>query len=145
MTLAYQMVEESRINRKFNSLVRSSQLEKVNLLSLNGDFDTSFDKGHALSYGIEGTFNNVISNAYSQNIVVNGSEISDLGPKTNIPTRYPSDGSSYKSFAMYVNWTWNTNEFFTFNAGTRLTYTGLRARWNESASINAQLLSLIHI
>ena len=139
VTLAYQMVEESRINRKFNSLVRSSQLEKVNLLSLNGDFDTSFDEGHALSYGIEGTLNNVRSNAYSQNIVVNGSEISDLGPKTNIPTRYPSDGSSYKSFAMYVNWTWNTNEFFTFNAGTRLTYTGLRARWKESASINAQL------
>jgi hemoglobin/transferrin/lactoferrin receptor protein len=133
------MVEESRINRKFNSLVRSSQLEKVNLLSLNGDFDTSFDEGHALSYGIEGTLNNVRSNAYSQNIVVNGSEISDLGPKTNIPTRYPSDGSSYKSFAMYVNWTWNMNDFFTFNAGSRLTYTGLRASWKESASINAQL------
>jgi len=139
ITLAYQMAEESRINRKFNSLIRSSQLEKVNLLSLNGDFDTSLDKGHAFSYGIEGTLNNVRSNAYSQNIVVNGSEVSDLGPKTNIPTRYPSDGSSYKSFAMYVNWTWNMNDFFTFNAGSRLTYTGLRATWKESASINAQL------
>ena len=139
VTLAYQMVQESRINRKFNSLVRSSQLEKVNLFSLNGDFDTSFDNGHAVSYGIEGTVNSVSSNAYSQNIVINGNEISNLGPKTNIPTRYPSDGSSYKSFAMYVNWTWNMNDFFTFNAGTRLTYTGLRASWKESASINAQL------
>ena len=139
ITLAYQMVQESRINRKFSSLIRSSQLEKVNLFSLNGDFDTSFDNGHAVSYGIEGTVNMVISNAYSQNIVINGNEISNLGPKTNIPTRYPSDGSSYKSFAMYVNWTWNMNDFFTFNAGTRLTYTGLRASWKESASINAQL------
>ena len=139
ITLAYQMVQESRINRKFNSLIRSSQLEKVNLFSLNGDFDTSFDNGHAVSYGIEGTVNRVTSNAYSQNIVINGNEISNLGPKTNIPTRYPSDGSSYKSFAMYVNWTWNMNDFFTFNAGTRLTYTGLRASWKESASINAQL------
>jgi len=139
VTLAYQRVNESRINRKFNSLIRSSQLEKVNLFSLNGDFDTSFDKGHALSYGIEGTLNNVRSNAYSQNIIINGNEVSDLGPKTNIPTRYPSDGSSYKSFAMYANWTWNMNDFFTFNAGTRLTYTGLRASWKESASINAQL------
>ncbi len=139
ITLAYQMVQESRINRKFNSLIRSSQLEKVNLFSLNGDFDTSFDNGHAISYGIEGTVNGVRSNAYSQDIVINGNEISNLGPKTNIPTRYPSDGSSYKSFAMYVNWTWNMNDFFTFNAGTRLTYTGLRASWKESASINAQL------
>ena len=139
ITLAYQMVQESRINRKFSSLIRSSQLEKVNLFSLNGDFDTSFDNGHAVSYGIEGTVNRVKSNAYSQNIVINGNEISNLGPKTNIPTRYPSDGSSYKSFAMYVNWTWNMNDFFTFNAGTRLTYTGLRASWKESASINAQL------
>ena len=81
ITLSYQMAEESRINRKFNSVVRASQLEKVNILSLNGDFDTSFDKGHALAYGIEGTLNNVSSNAYSQNIVINGSEISDLGPK----------------------------------------------------------------
>ncbi len=139
ITLAYQMVQESRINRKFSSLIRSAQLEKVNLFSLNGDFDTSFDDGHAVSYGIEGTVNRVTSNAYSQNIVINGNEISNLGPKTNIPTRYPSDGSSYKSFAMYVNWTWNMNDFFTFNAGTRLTYTGLRASWKESASINAQL------
>ena len=139
ITLAYQMVQESRINRKFNSLIRSSQLEKVNLFSLNGDFDTSFDNGHSISYGIEGTINSVRSNAYSRNIVINGNEISNLGPKTNIPTRYPSDGSSYKSFAMYVNWTWNMNDFFTFNAGTRLTYTGLRASWKESASINAQL------
>ena len=53
ITLAYQMVQESRINRKFSSLIRSSQLEKVNLFSLNGDFDTSFDNGHAVSYGIE--------------------------------------------------------------------------------------------
>ena len=139
VTLAYQMVKESRINRKFNSLVRSSQLEKVNVLSLNGDFDTSFDKGHAVSYGVEGTLNNVKSNAYSQNIVIDGNVILDLGPKTNIPTRYPSDGSSYRSFAMYVNWTWNMNDFFTFNAGTRLTSTGLRASWKESASVNAQL------
>ena len=139
VTLAYQMVQESRINRKFNSLIRSSQLEKVNLISLNGDFDTSFDNGHAISYVIEGTVNSVRSNAYSQNIIINGNEISNLGPKTNIPTRYPSDGSSYKSFAMYVNWTWNMNDFFTFNAGTRLTYTGLSASWKESASINAQL------
>ena len=107
------MAEESRINRKFNSMDRSSQFEKVNILSLNGDFDTSFNKGHALSYGIEGTLNNVRSNAYSQNIIINGTAISDLGPKKNIPTRYPSDGSSYKSFAMYVNWTWNMNEFFS--------------------------------
>ena len=48
ITLAYQMVQESRINRKFSSLIRSSQLEKVNLFSLNGDFDTSFDNGHAV-------------------------------------------------------------------------------------------------
>jgi len=53
--------------------------------------------------------------------------------------RYPSDGSSYSSFASYLNWSWNMSEFFTFNVGARLTFTGLKASWNDVISVNPQL------
>ena len=41
ITAAYQALEESRIQRKFNSLTRENQKEKVKVLSLNGDFEVA--------------------------------------------------------------------------------------------------------
>ena len=37
-TAAYQNVEESRVNRKFENLTRSHQIEKVDVYSINADF-----------------------------------------------------------------------------------------------------------
>ena len=70
---------------------------------------------------------------------VSDNEVIGLGQKFAIPTRYPSDGSSYTSFASYINWSWNMSEFFTFNIGTRLTFTGIKASWNDIISVNPQL------
>ena len=70
---------------------------------------------------------------------VSDNKVIDLGQKFAIPTRYPSDGSSYTSFASYINWSWNMSEFFTFNIGTRLTFTGIKASWNDIISVNPQL------
>ena len=139
ITFGFQKVNESRIKRKFNSLNRSHQIEDLKVLSLNGDFDTSFNNGHTVSYGIETTYNHNYSKAYDRILSVDGNNVIGLGTKTAIPTRYPSDGSSYASFASYVNWSWNMSEFFTFNVGTRLTFTKLKASWNDIISVNPQL------
>ncbi len=139
ITFGFQKVNESRIKRKFNSLNRSHQIEDLTVLSLNGDFDTSFNNGHTLSYGLETTYNHNYSKAYDRILSIDGNNVIGLGTKTAIPTRYPSDGSSYASFASYVNWSWNMSEFFTFNVGTRLTFTKLKASWNDVISVNPQL------
>ena len=139
ITFGFQKINESRIKRKFYSLNRSHQIEDLKVLSLNGDFDTSFNNGHTLSYGIETTYNHNYSKAYDRTLSVDGNNVIGLGEKTAIPTRYPSDGSSYASFASYVNWSWNMSEFFTFNIGTRLTFTKLKASWNDIISVNPQL------
>ena len=139
ITFGFQKIDESRIKRKFNSLNRSHQIEDLTVLSLNGDFDTSFNNGHTLSYGLETTYNHNYSKAYDRILSVDGNNVIGLGTKTAIPTRYPSDGSSYASFASYVNWSWNMSEFFTFNVGTRLTFTKLKASWNDVISVNPQL------
>ena len=114
ITFGFQKINESRIKRKFNSLNRSHQIEDLKVLSLNGDFDTSFNNGHTVSYGIETTYNHNYSKAYDRVLDVDGNNIVGVSKKFAIPTRYPSDGSSYASFASYVNWSWNMSEFFTF-------------------------------
>ena len=139
ITFGFQKINESRIKRKFNSFNRSHQIENLKVFSLNGDFDTSFNNDHSISYGIESTYNYNYSKAYDQIIEIQGNQVTGLGNKFAIPTRYPSNGSSYTSFASYVNWSWNMSEFFTFNIGTRLTFTGLKASWNDIISVNPQL------
>ena len=139
ITFGFQKINESRIKRKFNALNRSHQIEDLKVFSLNGDFDTSFNEDHSISYGVESTYNYNYSKAYDQIIEIQGDEITGLSNKFAIPTRYPSNGSSYTSFASYVNWSWNMSEFFTFNIGTRLTFTGLKANWNDIISVNPQL------
>ena len=139
ITFGFQKINESRIKRKFNSLNRSHQIEDLKVLSLNGDFDTSFNNGHTVSYGIETTYNHNYSKAYDRVLDIDGNNIVGVSKKFAIPTRYPSDGSSYASFASYVNWSWNMSEFFTFNIGTRLTFTKLKASWNDVISVNPQL------
>ena len=139
ITLGFQKIDESRIIRKFNSLNRSHQIEDLKVFSLNGDFDTSIKGGHSISYGVETTYNKNYSKAYDQILEIDNNNILGLSEKFAIPTRYPSNGSSYASFASYVNWSWNMSEFFTFNIGTRLTFTKLKASWNNIISVNPQL------
>ena len=139
ITFGFQKINESRIKRKFDALNRSHQIEDLKVFSLNGDFDTSFNNDHSISYGVESTYNYNYSKAYDQLIEIQGNQVTGLGNKFAIPTRYPSDGSSYTSFASYVNWSWNMSEFFTFNIGTRLTFTELKASWNDIISVNPQL------
>ena len=112
ITFGFQKINESRIKRKFYSLNRSHQIEDLIVFSLNGDFDTSFNNGHTLSYGVETTYNHNYSKAYDRTLSVDGNNVVGLGEKTAIPTRYPSDGSSYASFASYVNWSWNMSVVF---------------------------------
>ena len=139
ITFGFQKINESRVKRKFNSMNRSHQIEDLKVFSLNSDFDTSFKNGHSVSYGLETTYNYNYSKAYDRILEVVGNEVVGVGQKLAIPTRYPSDGSSYTSFASYLNWSWNLSEFFTFNIGTRLTFTRLKASWNDIISVNPQL------
>ena len=139
VTLAFQKINESRIKRKFNTMNRSHQIEDLKVFSINGDFDTYFNGGHSISYGLESTYNYNYSKAYDRVLEVSDNKVIGLGQKFAIPTRYPSDGSSYTSFASYINWSWNMSEFFTFNIGTRLTFTGIKASWNDIISVNPQL------
>ena len=142
LTAAYQNVEESRVNRKFKSLTRSHQIEKVDVYSINADFYGNIAQGHSLSYGLEWTYNKIRSQGYSLDLVLDLENIVDYTNRTMIPSRYPSDGSSASSFAGYLNWIYRLNDRFTINGGLRLTGSKIIARWNDSAQVDKLLSSV---
>jgi len=139
ITFAHQKLEESRIKRDFNSLTRNYQIEKVGVFNLNGDFEFQLPEDHSFSYGFEAVNNQVGSYAYKQDLVVQQNTIVGLTPTLPIATRYPSGGSSYASYAVYLNWIWDLSNQLTFNGGIRISSTHLKGSWKEYYNINALL------
>jgi hemoglobin/transferrin/lactoferrin receptor protein len=136
---AAQFLEESRIKRKFSSLDRDTQRENLGVYSLNADFKARFAKGFDWSYGFELTHNEVKSTAFSQTLAVDGNQIVGLTVKTPIATRYPSGGSTYSTFAAYMDFRYDINPNSTLAFGARHTFTELDASWTEQALIDARL------
>lgn len=138
---AFQNINESRFNRKFQSLNLNSQYENVKVFSINSDFSTDFSDSSKLSYGFEFTNNIVNSDAYASIFKKDGDILisSPGNSKIKIPTRYPSDGSNYKSAAAYYEYRRDLSNKSNFNFGMRFTNTWLRGDWKEESLIDAQL------
>ncbi len=139
LTLAYQAIEESRIKRRFGKFNRETQLEHVDVFSFNADLFAHLSEHNSLSYGVEFTHNIVDSEAYEQNLIVSGNQVTGLGLTSHIPTRYPSAGSTYTTWALYADYHTDLSEKSTLNSGIRYTSTHLNAEWNDQALIDARL------
>lgn len=137
LTLAYQQIEESRIERRMNSLDRYYRYENVDVYSINGDFSVPLNKSENrnLSYGFEFTYNDVASNAYGKKIKVNGNEVIGFSNDFIIQSRYPDGGSNYSSTALYTNYRQDLNSKSTLNTGIRITATFLNALWIDDTFI----------
>jgi len=133
ITLAYQKIKESRINRQFTSLNRNSRFEKVHVFSLNSDFYKSLTKkgNRKLFYGMEFVHNDVDSKAQGQTINSLGTVVGSF----QLDTRYPDGGSTYSSGAVYSSYRQHLDKKNTLNVGLRLTTTVLSAGWNNNKEI----------
>jgi len=138
ITLAYQNIKESRVQRKFTSLDRSYRNENVDVLSLNGDFSVPMteDNSRIFSYGIETTYNKVNSDAIGKSLEVYNNTIVGFTDEFSVQSRYPDGGSSYTSGAAYLNYRQDINEKSTLNTGIRLVHTNLTAKWIDSTFIS---------
>jgi hemoglobin/transferrin/lactoferrin receptor protein len=139
ITAAYQALEESRIQRKFNSLSHETQEEKVKVLSINGDFELAKKERSSIAYGFELVSNRIVSTAIAKDLVLSGNKITSFNNFRPIPTRYPSDGSQYNTAALYGNFRLDFSPKTTFSLGGRFTTTHLKANWKEAALIDANL------
>jgi hemoglobin/transferrin/lactoferrin receptor protein len=138
ITMAYQNIQESRIQRKLESLDRTSRFEDVNVFSINGDFTTNFTvlKDKNFGYGFEIAYNDVRSTSKGDVLEVNNNEIVGISDTYRVQTRYPDGGSSYLSSAMYADYRQDIKKRSTLNTGIRLTNTNLRASWIDSSYIS---------
>ncbi|MBL7889589.1 MAG: TonB-dependent receptor [Bacteroidia bacterium] len=124
ITTAFQNIDESRINRRFNSNNKRYQIENIKVYSVNADFRKLLKEKHELSYGIEFLYNDVTSKAKSVNISDN----------TESPwsTRYPDGGSSMMTGAVYLTHTWEINDKLILTDGIRYSNNTLKANFNDT-------------
>ncbi|WP_215045875.1 TonB-dependent receptor [Tenacibaculum dicentrarchi] len=135
ITLAYQNIKESRIQRKFGSLKRSNKHEKVQVFSVNADFTVPLAKKRDLGYGLELAYNDVNSNAYGKTLKISTDKINGFDDDFMVQSRYPDGGSSYFSSAMYLDYRQDISYNSTLNTGVRFTNTQLDARWINQAFV----------
>jgi len=137
ITLAYQNIKESRVQRKFSSLDGYYRDENVDVLSLNGDFFVPLtkDETRIFSYGAELTYNNVNSNGVGKTLDVYNNSVVGVTDEFTIQTRYPDGGSTYTSAAAYVNYRQDVSKKSTLNTGIRFVNTHLTAKWDDDTFI----------
>ncbi len=112
--LAYQKVNESRNQQKVDDDILTKRKESVDVYSLN----TNFNKGD-FSYGTESIYNFVSSKTNTQQFGIGS-------------TRYPADGSSTFSSALYFNYLKNLNKQLHLEVGLRNTFSYLFADFSDS-------------
>ncbi len=109
-TLAYQNFKESRIDRNFQSEIRRTRSEAIDVVSFNLDLEKQLSSKSSLFYGVEYLYNYVSSEASETNIL-NGNTNSSL-------TRYP-DGSVWQSLAAYTSIKYRPSNKFVLQTGLR--------------------------
>lgn len=118
--LAYQGIEESRIDRRFQKASRNHRIEQLDIYTLNADFMKKWG-AHELRYGAEAYLNKVNSTAFAEDI--------NTGEQTTIDTRYPDGGSSMQGAAMYASHTFEVSDKLIINDGIRFSQIGLQAQF----------------
>jgi len=140
ITVAYQDITESRIQRKFSEIdKRSYRNENVDVFSVNGDFSVGLTKrkDRIFSYGFELVYNKVHSKSQGDNLIIdpNTSFITGVSSNYNVQSRYPDGGSDYFTQAVYAEYRQDLNSKNTLNTGLRFTGTQLNAKWIDDTFI----------
>ncbi|MBL4704771.1 MAG: TonB-dependent receptor plug domain-containing protein [Flavobacteriales bacterium] len=132
--LAYQNIDEDRVNRKFQNDWRNYRAEDVDVYSLNVDFTKKFDTVHSLSYGLEATHNKVVSTSFSENIVTQET--------TANSTRYPDAGSFMTTFAAYIAYDRILSEHSILNTGIRYSRSILSSNFEDTTFVQLPFNSI---
>lgn len=123
LIVAFQDYEESRNNRSFGRSGLNRRTETVQAFSANLDFDLNFKEKNNLFYGLEMVYNDVGSMALEENV--------ENGATAPISTRYP-DGSTWQSYAAYINYKNNLNTNWTLLAGARYNQVLINAPFDKT-------------
>lgn len=118
LDFAYQNLEESRHNRRFENYNLQNRIEKVNMYSISIDLHKEFSKSD-LFYGVESYLEDLNSSAFSNNI--------NTGEIKIIDTRYPNGKNNILRNDFYVSYNTILSKATNFNIGTRAGHTILNS------------------
>lgn len=118
ITIAQQTFKESRYDRKIYDDIFFETSEKVDVYSLNVDFEKNINLKSTVFYGIESVYNYVNSVGNTRNIITE-----EMIPAAG---RYP-DGSVMATNSVFLGYKNNLSEKFTFTTGVRYSYSYLNA------------------
>ncbi len=122
-TLAWQIIGQDRISRRFKNANKTFQTEDVQVFSMNADLVKFIGPKHELRYGIEGVHNDVQSAAKAMNIVT--------GTESAAPTRYPDGGSAMTTFAAYISHKFRISEKMILSDGIRFSHCQLKSEFSD--------------
>jgi hemoglobin/transferrin/lactoferrin receptor protein len=126
---AYQNYSESRHDRSLGNISMNEQFEKVDIYSVNVDFDKSIKKEkQLLYYGFEFVRNNITSEAQTKDI------ITSLAVPAG--SRYPNGSNRYSTFAIYSGYKNNLSDAVTIITGLRYNYAGLHSTIADNSFYN---------
>ena len=122
ITVAYQSIEESRMDRRFKKDLLNHRIENLDIVTSNADFAKK-SGDHEFRYGLDAFYNKVNSTAFVKDIVAD-----TIG---KLDTRYPDGGSNMFSVAAYLTHTWEITKKLILNDGIRFSHVGLNAKFND--------------
>jgi hemoglobin/transferrin/lactoferrin receptor protein len=124
ITMAWQNIDQTRHDRRFNSLNLNNRLENVKIYSVNADFSKkTLNETTAIQYGFEYYFNDVTSTAYSENI--------NTAAQSPLDTRYASGGASMSGASAYATTILKVNSKLALNTGIRYSHVNLSASFTD--------------
>jgi len=126
LTLSYQRIDEDRIKRRTGSELRNFQLEDLNILGANLDFNKIFTKSRALFYGVELQHNIVQSTSFDRNI--NSSE------ENRTQTRYPGF-SNYLNSGAYAEYKQKFKNSAVLTAGLRYSFIHANSQFDDTSFV----------
>jgi outer membrane receptor protein involved in Fe transport len=124
---SFQKIDEDRITRKFNNDNRITREEDVYVYGFNADFMKVNKNKSEWFYGAEIIHNTVTSSASSESI--------QTAEKSIASTRYPDNGSSLSSAALYLSFKNNFTEKATYSLGARYSFSSLNSAFADTTFI----------
>lgn len=131
--LAFQDVEESRHNRRFQNYNLQNRIEKVKAYSGDVTLKTTY-KNAELTYGLEAYMDQLNSTAFSYNI--------NTGAENSLDTRYPDGKNNMFRGDLYVYFNQTITPKTRWSMGGRVGYASLKSNIDDNSFFNLPFSSI---
>lgn len=129
LIVSHQFVEEDRIRRRNGNPLRETSEVDVHSSNLQLDFKRYFTDRQRMHFGIDARFDLVNSSAFLTDIDSQQIQTDEL------PSRYPSQGSSLATAGAYADYRYQLHQHWTAQAGLRFSHQWLTATFGADDPI----------